>query len=107
MKRWKIILLVVLVLGLVAAGLGYRTWRTIFGRGPELPHNERVLLIPSGATFDQVVDSLEVAGLVKDEATLRWLAKRKNYMSKVRPGRYRINAGTRLNALLNSLRSGE
>ena len=107
MKRWKVIVLVLLLVGLAVAGLGYRTWRTVFGKGPELPDHERVLLIPSRATFDQVLDSLEVAGMVKDEATFRWLAKRKNYVSKVKPGRYRIAEGTSLNALLNRLRSGE
>ncbi len=107
MKRWKVILLVLGALLVVAGGLGYRTWRAIFGPGPALPTPERVLLIPTGATFDQVVDSLRGAGMVTDEATFRWLAERKRYVSKVRPGRYRIDSGTSLNALLNRLRSGE
>jgi UPF0755 protein len=107
MKRWKLILLVLALLALITAGLGWRTWRTIFGPGPTLPTPERVLLIPTGAVFDQVVDSLRTAGMVKDETTLRWLAKRKNYVAKVKPGRYVIASGTSLNALLNRLRSGE
>lgn len=107
MKRWKILLVVLAVLAALAVGLGYRTWRHVFGPGPALPTPERVLLIPTGSTFDQVVDSLRSAGMVKEEATLRWLAKRKNYVSKVKPGRYVIASGTSLNALLNRLRSGE
>lgn len=107
MKRWKLVLLVIAVIGLVAAGLGYRTWRALFGPGPELPVPERVLLIPTGATFDQVVDSLKGAGMVRDEAALRWLAKRKKYVSRVKPGRYVIASGTSLNALVDRLRSGE
>lgn len=107
MKRWKVVLLVLLLLALIAAGLGWRTWRTIFGPGPKLPTPERVLLIPTGSSFDQVVDSLRASGMVKDETTLRWLAKRKNYVAKVKPGRYVIASGTSLNALLDRLRSGE
>lgn len=107
MKRWKLLLVVSGVLALLAGGLGYRTWRTVFGPGPALPAKERVLLIPTGATFEQAVDSLRAAGMVQDEATLRWLAKRKKYDAKVRPGRYVIASGTSLNALLNRLRSGE
>lgn len=107
MKRWKLILLMLVVLLIAAGALGYRTWRAIFGPGPSLPTPERELLIPTGATFDQVVDSLRAAGMVRDEATFRWLAGRKRYVGKVRPGRYVIPSGTGLNTLLNRLRSGE
>lgn len=107
MKQWRIVLVVVTILLVLAGALGYRTWRTVFGPGPAFAPAERVLLIPTGATFDQVVDSLKGAGMVADEATLRWLARRKNYVSRVKPGRYIIPSGTSLNALLNRLRSGE
>ncbi|MBK6629047.1 MAG: endolytic transglycosylase MltG [Flavobacteriales bacterium] len=107
MRHWRRALIVAAVLSLLAAALGYGTWRKVFGPGPELGRAERVLLIPTGALFDQVVDSLKGAGLVGDEAALRWLAGRKNYVSRIRPGRYVIASGTSLNALLNRLRSGE
>jgi len=107
MKHWRIVAILTGLLVLLAAALGYGSWRRIFGPGPEFGKAERVLLIPTGATFDQVVDSLTGAGLVADEAVLRWLARRKNYVSRVRPGRYVIASGTSLNALLNRLRSGE
>lgn len=107
MKRWRIVLVVLTVLLFIAGGIGYGIWRTVFGPGPALASPERVLLIPTGATFDQVVDSLKGAGMVDDEAALRWLARRKNYVSRVKPGRYVIPSGTSLNALVNRLRSGE
>jgi UPF0755 protein len=107
MTRRKVILTAVLAMLVIGAMLGYRMWRSIFGPGPALPVSERILLIPTGAKFDQVVDSLRSAGMVTDEQTFRWLAGRKHYVSKVRPGRYRIASGTSLNTLLNRLRSGE
>lgn len=107
MRRWRPVLLVLLVLLLVAGALGYRTWRVIFGPGPSLATPERELLIPTGASFEQVVDSLRRAGMVQDEKTFRWLAERKRYVGRVKPGRYIIASGTGLNTLLNRLRSGE
>jgi len=107
MKRWKLLLPVLAMVLLVAGVIGFRTWRTVFGPGPELGVPQRVLLIPTGASFEQVVDSLRAAGMVRDERTFRWLAERKRYVGKVRPGRYVIATGTGLNALLNRLRSGE
>ncbi|MBK8948570.1 MAG: hypothetical protein IPM68_06845 [Flavobacteriales bacterium] len=53
MRHWRRALIVAAVLSLLAAALGYGTWRKVFGPGPELGRAERVLLIPTGALFDQ------------------------------------------------------
>lgn len=107
MKRWKVVLLILVVLGMAAGAVGWRTWHEVFGAGPRFSDGDRILLIPTGSTFAQVVDSLKAGGVIKDERAFRLLAERKNYLERVKPGRYRIASGTSLNALVNKLRSGE
>ncbi|HEX2616001.1 MAG TPA: endolytic transglycosylase MltG [Flavobacteriales bacterium] len=107
MKKGRIIILIALVLVFAAGIFGFEFWKGLFGPGKKFDNGDRIVLIPTGSGFDQVVDSLKAAGLVKNESTLRWLAKRKKYVEHVRPGRYRVPSGTSLNTLLNKLRSGE
>lgn len=107
MARWKIVLVVLLVLGFVAGIMGWRWVGRIMGPGPTDDQGPRILLVPSGASFDQVVDSLKADGLLEDEQAFRWLAGYKKYDQRVRPGRYVIAPGASLNELVNKLRSGE
>ena len=81
------VLLVLVLLALVIGGFfGWRFWKEVFGPGVHFPEQQKVLLIPKGADFAQVMDSLRVQDLVEDEKALRWLAKQKQYIGKVRPG---------------------
>jgi len=102
-------ILLVLFLLVLAIG-GYYAWliyKEVFGPGVHFPEPEKVLLIPRGADFAQVMDSLRAEGLVQDEKALQWLATQKHYVDKVRPGRYVVPNGMSMNALVNKLRSGE
>lgn len=62
--------------------------------------------IPTGSTFNDVCDILEAKKLLIHRNSFEWLAHRKQYDSRVRPGRYRITGGMTNNALVNLLRSG-
>jgi len=107
MKRWRIFLLVSVVLLAVGGFFAWRMYTTAFGPGPRFDDGARILLIPKGSTFDQVVESLKAEGSVTDEKAFRLLAERKKYPRRVKPGRYRIESGTSLNELINKLRSGD
>ncbi len=107
MKRWHIVLLILFGLLLGGGLLGYRFYHSLFGPGPSFTDGDRILLIPTGSTFGQVVETLKAEGLVADEKAFRLLAERKKYVERVKPGRYRVESGTSLNALVNKLRSGD
>jgi len=107
MKRWRIFLLVSAVLLAVGGFFAWRMYSTAFGPGPRFDDGARILLIPTGSVFDQVVESLKAEGSVTDEKAFRLLAERKKYPRRVKPGRYRIESGTSLNELINKLRSGD
>jgi len=107
MKRWRLLLLIGALLLAVAGVLGWLTYGRVFGPGPRFPEEARIVLVPTGADFEQVVDSLRVRGLLPDEPLFRAVAKRKGLTARIRPGRYRIPGGMSLNALVNKLRGGE
>lgn len=96
-------LVVVVILGLGA----YWAWQKMTGPSAKFLEESKVLLIPRGADFDVLVDSLNAIGAIQDERAFRWLCEQKKYTDKVKPGRYRIPNGTSMNALVNMLRSGE
>ena len=102
------LLTTLLVLALVIGGfMAWRAWKEIFGPGIRFKTDEKVLLIPTGADLDQVLDSLKGEGILEDEKTFRWVVKRKKYADRVRPGRYVVPSGMSMNDLVNKLRSGE
>lgn len=104
---WRIILVGAL---LVLCGAGYvamRAWKAIYGPATTFDGGYRMLYVPTGAGLEQVMDSLDAIGALRNERDFQLLAARKNYGARVRPGRYRIDAGMSLNALIDRLRSGE
>lgn len=107
MKRWRWLLLFLGVLTVAGLGVGWHLYKRVFGPGPRFDEEARILLIPTGAEYGQVIDSLKVLGLVPDEVLFKRVAERKRLTARFRPGRYRIPSGMSLNALLNKLRAGE
>jgi UPF0755 protein len=64
------------------------------------------LYIPTGSGFQQVIDSLKSGEYIKDISTFRWVADRKNYMKRIKPGAYMVKIGWNNNQLINHLRAG-
>ncbi|MBK6774513.1 MAG: endolytic transglycosylase MltG [Flavobacteriales bacterium] len=107
MKRWKVLLLVLGLLLATDGAVDWKFWKQVFGPGPSFGVPDKVLLIPTGAGLDQVVDSLRAHGMITDELVFRRVAERKKYSHRVKPGRYVVRTGTSLNELINKMRSGE
>ncbi len=64
------------------------------------------LYIPTGATYNDVVDSLQARRCIVDLTFFNWLAYRKNYPENVKPGRYILIPNMSINTLLNKLKAG-
>lgn len=62
--------------------------------------------IPTGSTFDDVINKLSEQQVIVNRASFERLAELKNYKTKVRPGRYRIRDKMSNNELVNMLRAG-
>jgi UPF0755 protein len=65
-----------------------------------------IVYIPDGASFDQALDSVKAALLIKNSGIFRWLAVRKNYPHSVKSGRYVFEKPVSYNTLINILRGG-
>ncbi|MEI7980399.1 MAG: endolytic transglycosylase MltG [Bacteroidota bacterium] len=65
------------------------------------------LFIRTGSDFREVQRLLGSSGLTDHVSDFTWLAHRKKYSEKIKPGRYKIVDGMSNNDLLNMLRSGK
>lgn len=104
-KSFIIIALLLGVLGAAAAGTAYYV---LLAANVRLPNGaeEQALYIPTGATYQTVLDSLHQKGWLRSEQTFGWVAARMNYPNKIKPGRYVLQAGMNNRALVSQLRAG-
>ncbi len=98
-RKYIGILLVLVVLG---AGYGgffyYQKWLA-----PNIARSGK-LFIPTGANYQQVLDSIRP--FLKDAASFEWLAQKKKYNFRVKPGRYTLTKGESNSSVINRLRIG-
>ena len=64
------------------------------------------LLVPHGADFEQLMDSLTGNGYLKIEKTFRWAAAHENLPDNVHPGRYAVNQDMNNQQLARKLAMG-
>lgn len=105
--RWHLVLLIMGLLLVAGAAFAYFTYRSIYGPNFtwSASRESEYLYIPTGASFETVVDSLRPH--LKNPESFVWVARKKNYPTLVRAGRFRLKSGWSNNALINRLRSGE
>lgn len=103
----KVFLYPLLILFAIVIVLTFRYYHYVFKPNVGLQgRSHTFLLIPTGAGFRTVCDSLYKNGFIKDRVSFEWTARRKGYPDKIRPGRYRIDDRMSNNELINLLRSG-
>jgi UPF0755 protein len=66
----------------------------------------KVIYIPTGAHYEDVVQLLINEGGLIDQVTFELFAKQKDYHQRVKAGRYKIANGMTANQLVNMLRAG-
>lgn len=105
MKKKKILLFisgpVILVLVIIIL-----ICKNLFGVSIKAEGNNRVIYIPTGSSYEQVLDTLESKLFIKNRKVLEWVANKKNYPALIKPGRYVIDQDLSYNGLINLLRSG-
>ncbi len=101
----KKIVLAVALIGLVfMAGFAYYVYSNVFTPNTAFNNEEAHIYIPTGASFQQVVN--EVSPLLEDVDKFIAVAKRKQYNANVKPGHFIITKGMNNNEIVNSIRSG-
>ncbi len=97
---------IVLALFLLILGIGgYIGWSFFYKPNVPATLANKYLLIPTGATLDQVVDSLKTGNFIRNENAFRMMAERLSY--KARGGRFEITPGMSSYHLVKHLRSGK
>jgi UPF0755 protein len=98
-----------IIMGITSIGLlfaGYYAWLVfgyIFNANVE---KDYVLYIERGAAYDAVYDTLVKNEVFTDLRAFRWVSRKKEYPSMVKPGRYQLKPGMNTNEVVNMLRSG-
>ncbi|MCS7035421.1 MAG: endolytic transglycosylase MltG [Saprospiraceae bacterium] len=104
----KILVFTFFIALIVGAVVAWRPLKAIYFSGVpgELP--SQYLYIPTGATFEQVVDSLVQGGFLTDRESFIWLAEKMKYRRpQMRPGRFQVQPGWSNRRLIQHLRAGE
>lgn len=96
------IFIILLLLAICGGFVAYKIW------GPNTGSMKKgeYLYIPTGASYDYVLNELEEGGYVADIASFDILAERANYPNHVKAGRYKIPAGMSNIDMIRKLRSG-
>jgi len=101
-RKFIIAIVIILIIALGFTGLNY--YLKYFG--PNVTGQQEYLYIHTGATFNDVFDTIKKEGIVKDSTTFYWSAQNMNYTKRVKPGRYRLREGMSNRKLINMLASG-
>ncbi len=72
----------------------------------ELQKAQSFLFIHTGATFDQVLNTLTQERYLQDVKSFEWMADKMNYRSHIRPGKYLLKDGMSNRELLTMIRAG-
>jgi UPF0755 protein len=96
--------LLIIVIGIVA---GVILFKRILATNVRIDDNSAHLYIPTGYDFEDVMSLLVEEGFLRDSASFRWVALKKNYPRHIYPGRYLIPQDLNNNQLVSLLRSGK
>lgn len=102
LKKFIVAMVIILIIALGFTALNY--YLKYFG--PNVTGNREYLYIRTGATFNDVFDTIKKDDIVKDSTTFYWAAQNMNYADRVKPGRYHLKEGMSNRRLINMLASG-
>lgn len=99
----RLLFIVGLALGIF---LIYKVYGYTFSNNIKELDKDVTLYIPTGASYEQVLDSLKKKDVLINLKSFELIASIKSYPESIRAGKYRINNGLSNNDLVNKLRSG-
>ncbi len=95
-----------LILG-IASYFGFQFYVNMLTINTPLTLDEEILIIPTGSTLDDLIDSLKSNGQILNENRFRWTADKMQYNDEsVRRGRYTIKVPATNKSLVSLLRGG-
>ena len=95
-------MVIILLIAIGFTGLNY--YLKYFS--PNVTDKQEYLYIKTGSEFKDVYKTIQEKEMVKDTASFFKAAENMNYVSRVKPGRYRLHDGMSNRRLINMLASG-
>ncbi|WKN44297.1 endolytic transglycosylase MltG [Tunicatimonas pelagia] len=106
MKRPKLLALLIVVGSMLLVSFSFYAYQMVYTPNVLTDQSDRILLIPTEATFDEIQDRLHEEDYVKDLLSFSVLAKVMEYDQYLKPGRYLLKADMSNLAAIRQLRSG-
>ncbi|MGQ9846941.1 MAG: endolytic transglycosylase MltG [Bacteroidales bacterium] len=103
----KVVLISLSIIVITLASIAYSYYNKIYKQNVRIDLKDEYIYIPTGSTFDDVIQILTKEQILNDISSFEWLAEVKKYNQNVKPGKYRIKKGMNNNELVNLLRSGK
>ena len=103
-KTFKIVSRVVIVLIAFGVVLAYNYYQKIYKSNVR---QKTYLYVKTGSQYADVVSQLKELKVLDDVSSFEWVASRKEYAEKVKPGKYLMKQGMSNNDLINMLRAGK
>jgi UPF0755 protein len=79
----------------------------LFGSNITVEKGKKILYIPTGSSFEQVMDTINSNLKISNKKAFLWLAEKRHYPEMIKPGRYVISKSLSYNSLISLLRSGK
>ncbi|MGA0556833.1 endolytic transglycosylase MltG [Larkinella sp. VNQ87] len=104
----KFVAAVLIIASVLLATLSFYAWQIVKTPNLQVGENDKdfELLIPRGASFETVMDTLEKHNVVNDKMSFRFLARFMKYTDHVKFGRYVIKKEMSNHDAIRKLRSG-
>lgn len=100
-KKWRIVLILVLAVGLIMATIGYSF---LYSGNTTFEEKERIIYIHHEENLDEWLNST-ASDFIDNKSSFSAVSQIKKF-SKLKPGRYKIKHGAGNNTMINLLRSG-
>lgn len=105
-KKKRVFFFALTLFVLFAIIYGAVLYNKIYGINAGSDEDGVSLFVPTGASYEDVLDSLVTKGLLRNVDSFDWVARKKGYPEKVRPGHYIVERDLSNNSLVNMLRAG-
>ena len=106
-EKSKVIPALSVLFVLLFVSFSYYAYQIVFTANVDTKDQDTYVYIPTGATYEQAMDSVEASGVIIDPLSLRFMAKLMDYDQLVKPGRYKLEDGWGNRQLIGKLRLGE
>jgi UPF0755 protein len=103
-SRFSILITFLVLILIVIAYWGYRVYNNYFS--PNVSDTEEYLYVPTGSTFEELMQTIQDKNILLDTSTFRWVANKYDYPQNLKAGKYALKPGMNNKDLVIKLRSG-